>query len=172
MRDKNTLPIDMICELLTHNTLYGSLRSKFGKRFAVSDWGNQETKIQEYKNEIKQNPDPHVLRIMKSQRLCYKYAEHIRSRMNPEIEKVFFEKQKNTYAYYYYCNKFNIIVEEFNQIVTEVALECKDSYLKKDYLETVLKKRRTCGEFIEQHIKLLEISPTDTIEKLLASLKK
>lgn len=176
MRDKNTLPVDMVYELLTHSTLYGSLRDKFRKRFSTPKktltWDEEGKKIAEFRKEILDNPNPHILRILKSHRLTYKLVERLKQRMEPELEKVFFDEQKDTGAYYFYCQQFNIIVEEFNQIVTEVALECDNVYLKEDYLEKILEKRKSCKEFIEQHIRHLEISPTDTIENLIKSLNK
>jgi hypothetical protein len=172
MRDKNILPLDMVCDFLIGNALYGSTGNKFQKRFGLKDWNEREKKINEFRKLIQENPDPHILRIMKSTRLCGKYIEHLRERMKPEIEQAFFEKQKNTWIYYDYCARFNIIVEEFNQIVTEVALECDNIYHKEDYLEKVLEKRKNCKTFIEEHMRHLEISPTESIQKLIESLSK
>jgi len=172
MRDKNTLPVDMVCDLLVGNALYGSTGSKFQKRFGLKDWNEREKKVEEFRKAIQENPDPHILRIMKSTRLCGKYLDHIDERLKPEIEQFFFENQKDTWVYYNYCTKFNIIVEEFNQIVTEVALECDNIYLKEDYLDKVLEKRKDCRTFIEEHMRCLEMSPTESIQKLLESLSK
>lgn len=172
MRDKNILPVDMVCDILVGRALYGSTGAKFDKRFKLKDWSERKQKIEEFSKLIQENQDPHILRIMKSTRLFGKYLDHIDERMKPEIEKVFFEKQKDTWVYYSYCTKFNIIVEEFNQIVTEVALECDNIYLKEDYLEKVLTKRKNCKTFIEEHMRCLEISPTESIQKLIESLSK
>jgi 3'-phosphoadenosine 5'-phosphosulfate sulfotransferase len=168
---RKQLPIDMLCDIIISGRLSYSLHSRFGKRFGITGYNQIHDKVEEVRKEILENPNEHIKRIFKSKRMTTKYVESLRKRMEPEIEQYFFEKCKNDWVYFSYCKRFEIIVEEFNQIVTEVALSCKDSYFKKDYLNEILDKRKSCKNFIVQHIELLDISPTDSIQKLIESLK-
>lgn len=173
MRDKNKLPIDMLCEIMSRGTIYGSLRDKFQKRFGCKDWYDTDKKIDELKEIVLSNIDSNLTRIFENSRITSRYLEtrkNSNQRMSPEYEKIFFEKQKNSYVYYEYCRKHGIIIEEFNQVVTEVALNCENTHQKKYYLDGIIKKRKDCKKFLEQHIELLEIPPEESIKKLLESL--
>lgn len=174
MRDKNELPVDMIFHILVEKNLYSSNRRKFAKRFGLlerTDANKLQDKIDEFRDQILENKEKNLCRLAKSPRLIIRYIDHFRGgRLPEEAEKVFFEKAKNSPEYYQYCSKFGIIVDNLNQIITEVAMECDGIYHEKDYLEDILEKRKSCKQFIEQFIKFNELNKTDSIESLLAQL--
>lgn len=171
MRDKNELPVDIIFHFLIEKNLYGAVRKNFAKRFGMKDSVDLQNKINEHRNQILENKEKYLCRIAKSPRLVIRYIDHFRgSRLPEEAEKIFFEKSKDSPEYYQYCSQFAIIVDNLNQIITEVAMECDGIYHEKDYLENILEKRKSCKQFIEQFIKFNEMNKNDSIESLLAQL--
>lgn len=171
MRDKNELPVDMIFHFLVERNLYSSNRKKFAKRFGMKESFDLQNKIDETRKNIEENKQKYLCRIAKSPRLVIRYIDHFRGGKLPEeAEKIFFEKAKDSPEYYQYCSKFGIIVDNLNQIITKVAMECDGIFFEKDYLDNILEKRKSCKQFIEQFIKFNEMNKTDTIESLLAQL--
>ena len=174
MRDKNELPVDLIYELLVSRNLYGCARKNFAKRFGLverKDDAEIYRKTQEFKKEIEENKEKYLIRLAKSARLVSKYIDHFHgSRLPKQAEELFFEKFKDSSEYYHYCSKFGIIVDNYNQILTEVAMECEKSNDEAFYLESILDKRKDCKKFIEEFVKFNEINKNDSIESLLSML--
>jgi hypothetical protein len=173
------LPVDMIFHFLVELNLYGKPRKDFAKRFKIGSNGTfnkseqalLQNKIHEAKFHIEQNKDKYLLRLAKSPRLVVKYITHFRGgRLPEEAESLFFEKNKDSNEYFFYCSKFGIIVDNFEKIVTEIAMECDVPYEQTAYLDDILEQKENCKKFIEQFMKLKEINKNDPIESLLSVL--
>lgn len=166
------LPVDIVYKIICKKGIYGKDRANFAKKFNINnDWTTVEDKIKEVLEDYRSNPDKYLILIAKSPRLVIKYIENGK-RFSPQVEKVFVEnaKKKLIWAYYYYCEKFNIIVDDYEQTVTEVALNCDNIWYKKDYLSKILNKRKEFKEFLKEYIKNEMIKENNTVEELLESL--
>lgn len=169
MKDKNELPLDMIYLIFTERNLYGANRKKFQARFGIEDYYKAQEKIEEFRSKLREDPEATLKKIAKSPRLVLKYID--RNRRLPEsAEKIFFEKTKGKPEYFHYCSKFGILVDNFEQVATEVALECEGTYHKKEYMNEIINQRKKCKSFLEQHVVQQGLSKLDSIQKLLESL--
>lgn len=175
-RDKNKLPLDMLYDFLLTATsnrewLYHNLRASLSKRFGLSNDAQINKKYAELKEDFDNDPDKYFLQLLRSPNAVLKWIEKKRLRFTPEVEKQFFEKHKDSPAYYRYCELFNIIVRNYEQLVTEIALDCKVSYNKQQYLNTLLKRRRLMKEWINEFLSYkTEVTKDDSIKTLLENL--
>jgi hypothetical protein len=175
-RDKNVLPVDVLYDFLltatsNHGYLYHNLRSALSKRFKLSDDAQVNKKYAQLKDDFDKDPDKYYQQLIRSPRVTLKWILTKKLRFSTEVEKLFLENNKDSHVYFTYCEIFNIIVENYAQIVTEVALECKDSHRKKSYLNNLTKRRKLCKEWIGQFLQYkTEISENDSIKTLLENL--
>jgi hypothetical protein len=175
-KDKSKLPLPILYEFLvtaTNNNgfLYYNLRTALKSRFNLDTEAKAEEKYEELKNDFDNDPDKYFLQLLKSKNVTSNWIEKKRIRFTENVEKQFFEKYKDTPLYFRYCEIFNIIVGNYEQVVTEVALGCEVSYNKKRYLETLLKRRKMMKEWINEFLShKTEITQGDSIKTLLENL--
>ncbi len=175
-RDKNKLPLGMLYDFLltatsNHGWLYHNLRSSLSERFGLSGDAQINKKYAELKEDFDNDPDKYFLQLIRSPNVALKWIEKKRTRFSEGVEKAFLEKYKDTPVYYRYCEVFNIIVDNYEQVVTEVALGCNISYNKKSYLNSLLKRRKLMKEWIGEFLSYkTEINQNDSIKTLLENL--
>lgn len=174
-RDKNKLPIVILYEFLesvtnSHNWISYKLTRDLKNRFSLSD-GEVDAKYKELKEDFEKDPDKYFLQLLKSQNTTLRWIERRKQRFSEKVEQTLISEYKDSPVYFRYCELFNIIVDNYEQVVTEVALDPKVSYNKKTYLNTLLKRRKLCKQWIVEFLRhKKEINESDSIKTLLENL--
>lgn len=166
------MPVDMVFGIAGSPSsvwISWNIKQKFGERF--KDVVNIEPEIKIIQEYYKNNPEELEKRIAKSPRTVAKYVDINKKRLCKEAELIFLGKAKNKYQYIYYryCAKFNIITDDYMQLVTEVAVGSAAN-AQKEYVNALMNKRKNCKKFIQSFLENINLNKSDSIEKLLECL--
>lgn len=172
--DEKKLPVVILYEFLIslrHGWLSYKVSDYIKNRFKLKDDAEINEKYKELKEDFEKDPDKYYLQLLRSKTTTLKLIEKQRKRFSEKVEEKLFAEYKDSPVYFRYCEIFNIIVDNYEQVVTEVALDPKVSYNKKSYLDSLLKRRRLCKGWIIDFLKhKSEINENDSIKTLLDNL--